>query len=76
MTDAVEEARLAVASAGLPPVVAAWVGQLLDPALIALVGGWPAERVDVRLSASRGRVRRLPEVVLNGGAMDAVRADG
>lgn len=56
----------------LPPVVRAWVEQLTDPSFVALVANWPAERVDVKLTASRGKVRRLPEIVLNGGAMDSV----
>lgn len=54
----------------LPPAVEAWVRQLLDPEFVALMRMQPYDRVDVRLSASKGRVSRLPQVVLNGGALE------
>lgn len=54
----------------LPPNVEAWVRQLLDPEFVALMRMQPYDRVDVRLSASKGRVSRLPQVVLNGGALE------
>lgn len=58
----------------LPPVIAAWVRQLLDPSFVALVRGLPVDRIDVRLSASRGKVSRYPSVVLNGGPSEMVDA--
>ena len=57
---------------GFPPVIEAWIRQLTDPRFIDMVQNWPAEQVDVRLSASRGRVRRLPEIVFNGGPQQMV----
>lgn len=56
----------------IPPVIEAWVKQLLDPGLLALLRAYPAEQVDVRLSASRGKVRRRPIVTFNGGPTDMV----
>lgn len=51
----------------VPPMVAAWCSQLLSPEFLAMLRAFPAEQVDVRLSASRGKVRSRPVVVLNGG---------
>jgi hypothetical protein len=51
----------------IPPVVRAWVSQLLDPSFLTMMRAWPADQIDVRLSASKGKVRRLPEITLNGG---------
>jgi len=51
----------------VPPVVQHWMRQLLDPAFLAMLRAYPADQVDVRLSASRGRVRRAPVIVFNGG---------
>ena len=51
----------------IPPVVEAWVRQLLEPSFLALMRAYPAEQVDVRLSASRGRVRPRPVLVFDGG---------
>lgn len=56
----------------IPPVVEAWVRQLLDPQFLALMRAWPAEQIDVRLTASRGRVRRNPEIVFNGGPQEMI----
>lgn len=56
----------------VPPVVAAWVRQLLDPSFLAMMRAWPADQVDVRLSSSRGRVRPKPVVIFNGGPADLV----
>lgn len=50
----------------LPPIVRAWVEQLLDPAFLSAITAMPVDRVDVRLSGSGGKVRR-PVIVLNGG---------
>jgi len=56
----------------VPPVVEAWVKQLLDPAFLALMRAFPAEQVDIRLSASRGKVRRRPAITFNGGPTEMV----
>jgi hypothetical protein len=56
----------------LPPVIQGWIRQLTDPALVALVRDWPSGRIDVRLSAARGRVRSEPEVTLGGGPLEMV----
>ena len=61
-----------MADADIPPVVEAWVRQLLDPGFLAMLRAVPVEQVDVRLSASRGRVRARPVVILNGGPADLV----
>lgn len=58
----------------LPPIIAAWVRQLLAPEFVALVRSLPVERLDVKLSASRGKVARHPTVILNGGAQEMVGA--
>lgn len=56
----------------LPPVLRAWLEQLLSPDLIALIGSTSIANssIDVRLSANRGRVRRQPVITLNGGTSD------
>jgi hypothetical protein len=51
----------------IPPVVEAWVKQLLDPVFVETVRSQPYDRIDIRLSSSRGRVSRDPVIVLNGG---------
>jgi len=58
----------------LPAVIEAWVKQLLDPAFVDMMRSQPYERVDVRLSASKGRVSRLPQIILNGGQQELVDA--
>jgi hypothetical protein len=67
--DAVAEALNAP---DVPPIVAAWCTQLLSPEFLSVVRAFPAEQVDVRLSASRGRVRPKPVVVFNGGPQELV----
>ena len=57
----------APAGVDVPDVIKAWVRQLLDPEFVALVCALPGDQIDVRLGASRGKVRRRPVVVLNGG---------
>lgn len=54
----------------VPPMIQAWVRQLLDPAFVAAVTAMPTGRVDVKLTASKGRVSREPTVVLNGGPQE------
>lgn len=50
-----------------PPSVQAWIKQLLDPDFIKLISAIPYDQIDIKLSASKGRVRRRPVVILNGG---------
>jgi hypothetical protein len=64
-----------VDSEALPPAIEAWVKQLLDPAFVALIRAQPYERVDVRLSASKSRVSRSPQIILNGGQLEYIDAN-
>jgi hypothetical protein len=64
-----------VESEALPAAIEAWVKQLLDPAFVALIRAQPYERVDVRLSASKGRVSRSPQIILNGGQLEYIDAN-
>lgn len=56
----------------LPPVIEAWIKQLLDPSFVELMRSQPYDRIDVRLSASKGRVSRLPQIMLNGGQQEFI----
>lgn len=56
----------------LPPVIQAWISQLADPATIALVEASADGQIDIRLAASRGKVRRLPEITFNKGVTEHV----
>jgi hypothetical protein len=56
----------------LPPAIEAWIKQLLEPSFVELMRSQPFERVDLKLSASRGRVSRLPVVILGGGQQEFV----
>ena len=56
----------------LPPAIEAWIKQLLEPSFVELMRSQPFERVDIKLSASRGRVSRLPVVILGGGQQEFV----
>lgn len=58
--------------ADLPPMVEMWVKQLLSPEFVEVMRSQPFDRVDVRLSSSRGKVSRLPVIVLNGGQAEWV----
>ena len=51
----------------LPPLLRAWIEQLLSDDVMMLVQAFPDAQVDVRLSAARGKVRARPTVVINGG---------
>lgn len=53
----------------VPAHVQAWVRQLLelDPAVLAVDG-----QVEIRLYANRGKVRKSPMIVLNGGPSEMV----
>lgn len=50
-----------------PAFIEAWVKQLLDPQFISLMEKIPYDQIDIKLSSSKGRVRRRPIVILNGG---------
>lgn len=55
-----------------PPVIQAWVRQLLDPSLWAMIESADDGQVDVRLTAHRGRVKRYPGVLINAGPQEMV----
>ncbi len=67
-----EMVEAALDSPDIPPVVAAWCAQLLSPEFLLAMRAFPSEQVDVRLSASKGKVRRKPVVVFNGGPAELV----
>jgi len=56
----------------IPPVIEAWVKQLLDPVFINLIVSQPYERLDIRLSSSKNRVSRLPQITFNGGQQELI----
>jgi len=62
-------------SPDLPPVVEMWVKQLLEPEFVEVMRSQPFERVDIRLSSSRGRVSKLPVVILNAGTTEWISPD-
>lgn len=51
----------------LPPLLRAWIEQLLSDDVVKFVRAFPDAQVDVRLSAVKGKVRARPTVVINGG---------
>lgn len=57
------------------PLLRAWISQLLSPEVVAVVSAFPDGQVDVRLSASKGKVRARPMVVINGGPQSMVSPD-
>lgn len=57
----------------LPPVIEAWVKQLLDPDFVNLIRAANSERIDIRLSCAKGRVARLPQITLNAGPQELVQ---
>lgn len=63
---------MTVGTVEVPPLVRAWVAQLLDPAFLELVGRVDDHQIDVRLSGSHGRVRRRPAISLDEGMKDMV----
>jgi hypothetical protein len=56
-----------IAREDVPPVIRAWVEQLLEPEFVEMIRHLPSEQIDVRLGYSRSKVRRRPVVILNGG---------
>jgi hypothetical protein len=59
----------------LPPVLEAWVRQLLSEDLVRLVTDAGEGQIEIRLVANRGKVRRQPTVLLNAGSADLVAVD-
>jgi hypothetical protein len=53
-----------------PPIVEAWFRQLLDPEFLELLRLAGDRQVDVRLSASGGKVRRRPVIAFDAGPQD------
>jgi hypothetical protein len=68
-------ARLNGVGASLPPVLQAWVRQLLSPEIVQIVAEKGAGQIEVRLVANHGRVRRQPTVLLNAGNNELVPVD-
>lgn len=56
----------------LPEALRAWIEQLLEPEVTRLFDVFPDAQIDVRLSASRGKVRRHPTITVNGGPMEMI----
>lgn len=56
----------------IPPLIRAWVEQLMSPEVLAVVTAFPDGQVDVRLSAAKGKVRARPTVIVNGGPQSMV----
>lgn len=51
--------------ADIPPLVEAWVNQLLDPHVVDLINAAGDRNVDIRLSAAKGKVRPNPVITIN-----------
>ena len=51
----------------IPPVIEAFIRQLLEPEITRLVAAVGDGRIDIRLSAAKGKVRPRPTLVINGG---------
>ena len=56
----------------LPEALRAWIEQLLEPEITRLFDVFPEDQIDVRLSASKGKVRRRPSITVNGGPMEMI----
>lgn len=56
----------------IPPMILAWIQQLLNPTFVDVMRQVPYDRVDVKLQASRGKVSRLPAITFNGGQAEMV----
>jgi hypothetical protein len=66
------ELRFLATESRLPEPLRAWIEQLLEPEITRLFDVFPEDQIDVRLSASKGRVRRRPVIVVNGGPVEMV----
>lgn len=51
----------------LPPVVRAWIGQLLSMEVRQLLDADPDRQVEVRLFGRDGKARKRPVILLNAG---------
>lgn len=56
----------------LPEPLRAWIEQLLEPEITRLFDVFPDAQIDVRLTASKGRVRRRPTIIVNGGPVEMI----
>ena len=56
----------------LSPIIRYWIEQLLDPEIARIFDDFPNAQVDVRLSASNGKIRSKPTIILNGGYSEMV----
>jgi hypothetical protein len=56
----------------LPEALRGWIEQLLEPEITRLFDVFPEDQIDIRLSASKGKIRRRPSVTINGGPMELV----
>jgi hypothetical protein len=55
----------------LPPVIQAWLRQLLDPDLLQLIERATSDhQVEVRLYANMGRVRKRATLIMDGGPQE------
>lgn len=56
----------------LPEPLRAWIEQLLEPEITRLFDVFPDAQIDVRLTASKGKVRRRPTIIVNGGPVEMI----
>lgn len=62
--------------AEVPAFVKGWVRSLLDPELMAVLRAAGDRQIEVRLLASRGRIRRRPALLFDtGGHQEMVEPD-
>lgn len=67
--------RPAAASAPAPvitnEIILTWIAQLTDPEVVSLVEGRSGQ-VEIRLFANKGKVRKVPTILLNAGPQEMV----
>ena len=56
----------------VPEVIQAWIKQLLDPKFVSMMRSLDAEQLDIKLSSSKGKIRKNPVVIINGGPQNFV----
>lgn len=56
----------------VPEPLRAWIEQLLEPEVTRLFDVFPDGQIDVRLTASKGKVRRRPTIIVNGGPVEMI----
>ena len=49
-----------------------WIEQLLEPEITRLFDVFPDAQIDVKLTASKGKVRRYPSITINGGPVEMI----